>query len=76
MRHTKKLGEDEHDLPRVESFRFRAAVLNRQGLMRLCERCLRGNTRCVESRRYNHRERSWKAHRRTQYKVYSHSRLV
>jgi hypothetical protein len=65
MRIDQKYGRD-HDLPTRESFRFR--VLQLTSALRLCERCLLHRRRCDESRRYSNQERSWKAHRATQYK--------
>ena len=53
------------DLPKWESFRFRAMRIYHE--LRLCEWCLRSNRRCIESLRFNRRDRSWKRHRRQQY---------
>ena len=63
-----------HDVEHFEDYRVfegfpvRARTLGKAGELRLCEVCLRSKRRCIESARAIRADRSWKRHRRWQWR--------
>lgn len=65
-------NEERHHLarwPLASSFRFRAIRLRKDGVLRLCDWCLKDGRRCMDSRRSRNLQKSWKAFRRHQWAV-------
>ena len=64
-----ELEYDDLALPQVEGIKFRAVTIGDHNL-RLCDWCLLHRPRCPDSKRNNqgYKNRSWKNHRRTQYR--------
>jgi hypothetical protein len=64
-------NEERHHIkrwPLSSSFRYRALRLRKDGVLRLCDRCLLSGRRCSDSRRCRNL-RNWKAFRRRQWAV-------